>query len=133
MRFFTDPKGDSKASSARSCVTPSGYSCLAPATPRVESQQVENGRKPAGSCRLFGIELRDRSCITGPEQVTDPTDDVLNGDKITGASSVKVDESQKSDVLEPLKEQKQASPEASQTEGKTKQISQSSTRSRTKV
>lgn len=130
LRLYADTKDDSKASSVQSCVTPWGYSSFAPATP-VESQQVENGRKPAGSCRLFGIELRDSSYIT--DQVTNSTDDVYNGDKVTGTTSMKVDEFQKSDVLEPLKEPKQVSPEASETEGQAKQISQSSTRSRTKV
>lgn len=134
LRFFADPKVDGKASPVHSCTTQTGYSYLAPPTPRLESQQqVENSRK-AGSCRLFGIELRNNSVVASQEKVTSSSDeDVLNGADVTEiATTVKADEVQKSEVAEPLKEQKPVS-EGSKKDGQSKQISQSSTRSRTKV
>lgn len=134
LRF--DKKDDSKASSVQSCSTPSTYPYLAPSRLGADnSVQVNNGGKSPGSCRLFGIELRNSSYIAPTlEKVTVCPENLSNGAKVTDDTSAgKADEVQNTQVAEPLKELNEAISDASQKETPTKQLSQSSTRSRTKV
>ncbi|XP_021760287.1 auxin response factor 18-like [Chenopodium quinoa] len=133
-RFFVDKKDDSKAPSVHSCSTPSAYPYLAPSRLRPDhSEQVNSGGKSPGSCRLFGIELRNNSHVAPTlEKVTVCPEKLSNEAKFTETGAEKVDEVLNTDV-EPLKEQNQVNSDVSQDESLTKTFSQSSTRSRTKV
>lgn len=122
LRFFADNKDD-KTSSVQSFSTPSAYSCLAPSKLRADnSELVNNGAKSAGSCRLFGIELRSSVYIApNQEKATICPDNLLSGAKIRETDAGNASEVINSEDLESLKEQDQV------------KFSQSSTRSRTKV
>lgn len=136
FRFFADNKDESKTSSVQSCSTPSAFSCLVVPTKLSSDhpEQVINGGKSAGGIRLFGFELRNSSHIVPTlEKMTACPENLLDGDKILETSARKADEVQNTEVGEALKEQNQANSDSSLRESQTKQSSQSSTRSRTKV
>ncbi|KAL2893284.1 Auxin response factor 11 [Bienertia sinuspersici] len=134
LRFFAHNKDDSKVPSVQSSSTPLAYSC--PVPPRLSSdhlEQVNNGGKSAGSCRLFGIDLRNGSFVAPTtEKMTVSPENLFNDIKVVEAPAApKADEAQNNEYEEPLKEENQS--DASPKETQAKQVSQFSTRSRTKV
>lgn len=132
-RLFADNKDDSKASSVQSCSNPLAYSYLVPSRLRSDHlEQVNNGGISAGSCRLFGIELRNSAYVaSAPEKVTICPEKLSDEAKLTETAAGKTDEVQATELGEPLKEENHS--DSSQKESETKQYSQFSTRSRTKV
>lgn len=126
MRFFTDNKDDNKASTVQSCFTPSGYSCVTISKLDADHKELVNyGGKSTGSCRLFGIELRNTAYVSPTlEKVSDCPENLSTVEKKQEMEPGKIDEIQNSVVVEP-----------SQViiDAQTKQYSQPSARSRTKV
>ncbi|CAO2835458.1 unnamed protein product [Amaranthus hypochondriacus] len=126
MRFFTDNKDDNKASTVQSCFTPSGYSCVTISKLDADHKELVNyGGKSTGSCRLFGIELRNTAYVSPTlEKVSDCPENLSTVEKKQEMEPGKIDEIQNSVVVEPSHVIIDA---------QTKQYSQPSARSRTKV